>query len=979
MESSAPDLSAALGVALSAVVRGSVRFDTATRAVYSADASNYRHVPVGVVQPRDADDVLAALEVCRAHDAAVLARGAGTSIGGQSVNAAVVMDLSRHLNRVIDIDPAGRTAVVEPGLVLDELRRQTSPHGLTFGPDPSTHSRCTLGGMIGNNACGSHSVAWGKTVDNVRTLDVVTYDGTRMTVGPTSEEALTRKAGAHGPEAGIWAALREVRDSYGAAVAAGFPDLNRRVSGYNLDQLLAERGFDVARALVGSEGTCAVVLEATVALVATPGARALTVLGFPDAATAADHVVALLEHRPLAMEGIDAGLVAALRAARPDEAVTALLPPGGGWLYVEMGGDTRRSAEAAATAVASSGERLGATSLVVSDPAAMRRLWQVREDGAGIVTRLPGGGEAWPGWEDAAVPPARLGGYLREFSHLLAAHGLHGAYYGHFGDGCVHIRIDFDLLSGEGVHRFRSFVEAAADLVAAHGGSLSGEHGDGQARAELLPRMYPPRIIEAFGAFKAVWDPRGRMNPGRVVAPLRLDSDLRVRVGRPAMDLRTELALHADGGDFARATRRCVGVGKCLAGDGGVMCPSWRVTGEERHSTRGRARLLFEMASGQLVDGGWRSEEVRESLDLCLSCKGCKRECPVSVDMATYKAEFLSHHYAGRVRPAAHYSMGWLPLWLRGASRVPNLANAAMGGRLSAKLLRRLGGIAPERRLPELAPEPFVRWFARRPTPAPGAGAAVASGGAAGARRVVVLPDTFTNFFDPSVGQAAVRVLEALGYRVEVPTRPVCCGLTWLSTGQLGMARRALGRTARVLRPWVDDGVALVGLEPSCTALLRADAIDVLPDDPTVARLGGVTRTLAEIVAAHPGGVPAGIARAGHQDGRRALAQVHCHQHADLGFDPDRAVLERVGVDLEVLDAGCCGLAGNFGFEKGHYAVSMACAERGLLPAVRTAGQDVDVLADGFSCRTQVRQATTRRPVHLAELLADVWGLSPSR
>ena len=940
-----------------------MRFDSAARAMFASDASNYRHVPVGVVEPASAADVVAALEVCRRHGAPVLPRGRGTSIGGQAVNAAVVLDFSRHLRAVVDIDPEGHRARVQPGVVLDELRRQAGAHGLTFGPDPSTHSRCTLGGMIGNNACGSHSVAWGKTVDNVEALDVVTYDGTRLTLGPTSESELDGRCADLGPGGRIHRELRAVRDRYGPLVAERYPDLTRRVSGYNLDQLLPEQGFDTARALVGSEGTCATLLEATVTLVESPAARALAVLGFPDAFLAADNVLPILAMSPLAMEGIDEGLVAALRAAHPDEQVSRLLPRGGGWLYVETGGSTVAEAEARAREVADVASGLGATSVVVSDQGPMRALWRIREEGAGIVTRLPDGGEAWPGWEDSAVPPAHLGSYLRELSALLAEYRLRGAYYGHFGDGCVHIRIDFDLLSDRGIASFRRFMEDAADLVVRHGGSLSGEHGDGQARAELLPRMYPPEIIDAFGAFKSAWDPSNRMNPRTIVAPRRLDDDLRVHLPTPKVGSSTRLAFAHDGGSFVRATRRCMGVGKCVADGGGVMCPSWRVTGEEQHSTRGRARLLFEMANGEVVTDGWRSTEVRDALDLCLSCKGCKRDCPVGVDMASYKAEFLSHHYAGRLRPAAHYSMGWLPLLARMASMSPRLANAVSAGPLTSSVLKRLGGIAPERQVPAIAGSSFARWFANRSRPVQ----------PAGAPRVVLVPDTFTNFFDPAVGRAATAVLEALGYRVELPSRPVCCGLTWMSTGQLGVARRVLGMTLKTLAPWVRRGVPVVGLEPSCTTLLRADAGEILGDAADARRLaevGAATRTFAELLAGHDGDWPESSGGPS-----AAIAQVHCHQYSDLGFDPDREVLGRLGVSTDVLDSGCCGLAGNFGFEVGHYDVSMACAERALLPAVRGADAGSAVLADGFSCRTQVRQATSRRPVHLAELAAQRWGL----
>jgi FAD/FMN-containing dehydrogenase/Fe-S oxidoreductase len=973
-----PPVTRDLNADLTAAVSGTVRFDAASRAMWSADASNYRRVPIGVVTPRDTGDVEAAIAVCREHGVPVLPRGAGTSIGGQAVNTAVVLDF-KHLNRILELDPEARTARVEPGVVCDALRDAGRPHGLTFGPDPSTHNRCTLGGMIGNNACGSHSVAWGKTVDNVHALDVLTYRGERLTVGPGNP------VGGAIPDA-----LRDLAERLGDDVRTAFPELTRRVSGYNLDQLLPEKGFNLAKALVGTEGTCVTVLGATMRLVESPAARALAVLGFPDAYLAADHVMVVREHHPLTIEGMDAGLIAALRAQHPGETASRALPEGGGWLYVETGGATRAEAEAAAEAVVRAMKPYGATSVVVSEPAAMAALWRIREDGAGILTRSPEGGEAWPGWEDAAVPPEKFGAYLREFDAVLAGHGRRGVYYGHFGDGCLHVRIDFDLLTKAGIANFRSFMENAADLVVAHGGSLSGEHGDGQARAELLPRMYPKEIIAGFEQFKGIWDPDDRMNPERVVRPAKLDEDLRVFVGMPTLPDRPLLAFAHDRGSFTRATRRCLGVGRCVTASGGVMCPSFRATGEEMHSTRGRARLLFEMANGSVIKDGWQSDEVAEALDLCLSCKGCKRDCPVGVDMAAYKTEFLAQRYKGRLRPLSHYSMGALPRWLRLAARVPGLPkilNAAARRPRLASVAKRLGGIAPERDIPPLAQRTFTsRFRASRDSRhtesgisahpadvlrAPTQGAESPDSRGAG-RRIVLWPDSFTDHFDPHIAHDAVTVLESLGYRVEIPGGPVCCGLTWYSTGQVDAARTVLRRTLATLRPWLADGVPIVVLEPSCAAALRADLPELLPAEAAAADLAGAVRTFAEVLAGHTDTL---AERSDTALGLRALVQVHCHQHADLGADDDRAVLKALGVDATVLDSGCCGLAGNFGFEKGHYEVSMACAERVLLPAVRAAEPGVEVLADGFSCRTQLRQAGQREPVHLAQLAVRALGL----
>ncbi|MFF4231087.1 FAD-binding and (Fe-S)-binding domain-containing protein [Streptomyces sp. NPDC001820] len=926
---------------LAKAVRGEVDFTTAARALMTMDASNYRRVPVGVVAPRDAEDVAAALEVCRRHGAPVVPRGGGTSIAGQATGVGVVLDFTRHMNALVEVDTAARTAVVQPGLVLDTLRDAVRPAGLTFGPDPSTHNRCTLGGMIGNNSCGAHSVAWGTTADNLRGLSVMTYGGAELRLGQGWE-------GAPG-------GLRELVDRNLALLRTGYPDgLPRRISGYALDALLPERGVDLARAFCGSEGTLGVVTEASVRLVDAPRARALAVLGYADESAAAEAAPGLLAHRPLTVEGMAEDLVRGERG----------LPRGGAWLFVETGGDTAAEARAAAAGIVRAADALDGT--VVDDVAGMRALWRVREDAAGTATRTAEGGEAWPGWEDCAVPPARLGAYLRDFRALLAEHGLSGTPYGHFGDGCIHVRIDFDLVSEEGVARFRTFSVDVAKLVVAHGGSLSGEHGDGQARAELLPKMYGDELVALFGRFKDVWDPAGAMNPGMLARPDRLDSNLRFSV-LPREPVDVEFGYPHDGGDFAVAVRRCVGVAKCRTTDagsgGGVMCPSFRATGEEQHSTRGRARLLHEMLAGEVVRDGWRSTEVRDALDLCLSCKGCRSDCPVGVDMATYKAEFLHHHYTGRVRPASHYAMGRLPVWLRAAAPFARVVNAV--GRVGplAALAKRLGGIAPERSLPTLAPVTFRRWLREHM----GERTEVLARN----RTAVLWPDTFTDHLSPSVGRAAVKVMEAAGIGIVLPPGRVCCGLTYVSTGQLDRARDVMRRTLDTVEPLLDLGVPVVVLEPSCAAALKTDLPELLGDDPRAARLAASVRTFAQALEeCAPDWSPPRLDRA-------VAGQTHCHQHAVLGDAAERRLRERAGLVGE-LSGGCCGLAGNFGFEKGHYGVSVACAEDQLLPAVRAAGEGVEILADGFSCRTQLEQLEGRRARHLAEVLAEGLGVTPS-
>ncbi|MGP3987224.1 FAD-binding and (Fe-S)-binding domain-containing protein [Streptomyces sp. 3N207] len=934
---------------------GEVHGDTGSRAAYSADASNYRQIPLAVVFPRERQHVLNTLAVCRRLGVPITSRGAGTSTSGQAVGSGVVIDFSRYFNRLLALDPADRTATVQPGIVLDDLQRAAARHGLLFGADPSTHSRCTLGGMIGNNACGSHSVAWGRTAENVVELEVVTYRGTVLRLGEMTRAEIDEAVAAGGERGALIASLHRLAESNLATLRTELGRFPRQVSGYALEQLLPERRFNLARALVGSEGTLAVILSATVRLVAPPPARALVVLGYRDACAAADAVPGLLEHRLLALEGLDQALTDIVTRPETRQAIDTL-PRARAWLFAELGGTEDGLPAHAAALTSAAGRSAGFTSSeVVTDPARARQLWRIREDGAGLATRLPGGAEAWPGWEDAAVPPEQLGSYLRRFTDLLQQHRLQGAVYGHFGEGCLHVRINFDLATEHGTAVFRSFVTDAAKLVAAHGGSLSGEHGDGQARSELLPLMYKPAVIALFEQFKAAWDPDNGLNPGMIVDPLPLDGNLRVSPHRTPLPLTTVFPFLADDGDFAKATRRCVGVGRCRTatpGGGGVMCPSYRVTGNEKDSTRGRARLLYEMTQGEVITDGWRSTEVRDALDLCLSCKGCSSDCPVGVDMATYKSEFLHHHYRRRLRPASHYSMGWLPLLSRAAARVPRLVNAVTASRL-APAVKRLGGIAAEREVPRFADRTFLSWFRTR------------SARGDGHRGPVVLwVDSFNNHFTPEVLKAGVEVLEQAGYTVQVPDGTQCCGLTWITTGQLGVARRIARRTVTALAPLTRAGIPVVGLEPSCTAALRTDLPELLDGNAAARTLAQSTRTLSELLVHHtPGWQPPRIEA-------QAISQTHCHQHATSGFGADSTLLAAMGVSNSVLDSGCCGLAGNFGFERGHYDVSVAAGEEVLLPAVRAAAADTVVLADGFSCRTQIAQQTERSGTHLAQLMA---------
>jgi FAD/FMN-containing dehydrogenase/Fe-S oxidoreductase len=959
-------------------VDGEVRFDAGSRAAYSTDASNFRQVPIGVVVPRTTDAAVEAVAVCREHDLPIVSRGGGTSLAGQCTNEAVVLDFSKHCHRILSVDEERRRCTVEPGIVLDVLNRHLAPTGLRFGPEPATHQNCTLGGMIGNNSCGATAQRTGKVVDNIASLDVLLYDGTRLTVGPTSDDEYAEIERRGDRRAHIYRSLRRLRDEHAALIRERYPDIPRRVSGYNLDSLLTEHDFDVAGLLVGSESTLVTVLSAELELVPVVKERTLVVLGFDSIAQAADAVPAIVEHDPIALEGVDHYLIRDEQIKGMNKQALEELPDGTGFLMVQFGADTTEDADRQAQAML---KALGETEhdpdvAFMDDPDREDELWQVREAGLGATAHLPGRPDTWEGWEDSAVPVDRLGDYLRDLRRLYEEFGYASdtgpSLYGHFGQGCVHTRIPFDLYSTEGVATYRRFMERAADLVTSYGGSLSGEHGDGQSRGELLTRMFGEDVVAVFEDVKALFDPEDRMNPGKVVHPAPLDRHLRLGGQWAPREMKPLFFGYPDdGGSFRQAANRCVGVGKCRKheNDGGtVMCPSYQVTHEEQHSTRGRARLLFEMLHGHPdgpVTNGWRSTEVKEALDLCLACKGCKTDCPANVDMATYKAEFLAQHYRHRLRPRADYATGWLPAAANLVARTRSAAavNALSRRRPLARLATAAAGLE-DRPIPLFATETLQQWWARRAPDAASARTPATRG------TVLLWPDTFTNHFDPRIGRAAVEVLEAAGWSVQVPTDPVCCGLTWISTGQLGIARRVLRRTVRRLAPHVRAGGLVLGLEPSCTAVFRSDVHELFPDDQDAHRLKDHTVTLAELLTEHTDGWEP--PRPSYDV--KALAQVHCHQHAIMKWDADRRLLERAGVEAERLDSGCCGLAGNFGFTRGHGEVSRALAEQTLLPRIRQAGGDTAVLADGFSCRTQIRDLDSggREGIHLAELLADL-------
>jgi FAD/FMN-containing dehydrogenase/Fe-S oxidoreductase len=945
----------ALARELAGELRGEVRFSQGSRALYANDGSVYRQLPIGVVIPRDAHDVAVTVELCRAHGAPIGARGCGTGLAGQTVNEAVVLDFSKYMNKIVELDPERRSARVEPGVVLDWLRDAAEEHTLTFGPDPATHSRCTLGGMIGNNSCGTHSIIAGVTADNIESLEILLYDGTRMTL-PSSvgEEELERTIARGGREGEIYGGLRDLRERHADRIRERFPKIPRRISGYNLDRLLPEQDFNLAAAMVGTEATCALVLEARCKLIDSPQHRSLVLVGYDDCPAAADQVPWVSEFEPIGLETFDRRLVrneiVLGRRRRTD-----LLPDGDAWLLVEFGSGSKQEADEQAerftAAVKKAGGHCGVK--LYEDGEEISQVWEIREGGVGH-SKVPGEHPGWPSWEDAAVAPDRIGDYLRDLEKLCQKHGRRiSCLFGHVGHGCVHSRIDWDFLTPDGVRNYRAFMEDAGDLIASYGGSLSGEHGDGHARGELLPKMFGPELVEAFKQFKAIWDPDWRMNPGKVVDPYPLDTHLRMDPSYSTRAVATSFSFPNDGGSFAAAAERCFGVGACRD-QNAVMCPSYQVTLEEKHSTRGRARLLFEMMRADSpLDGGWRNEEVKEALDLCLACKGCLHECPVRVDMATYKAEFLSHYYAGRLRPRQAYALGLIRWEAQLAAHAPRLANLLTQRQPFAALGKRLAGIAPEREMPPFAPMTFKRWFR---------GHAAHSSAARG--RVLLWPDTFNDHFHPEVAIAATEVLESAGFEVVVPEQSLCCGRPLYDYGMLKLARRLLEGALDGLRDEIRAGTPVVALEPSCGATFRNELPNMLPHNEDAKRLTRQTLTLGELLAQHAEDWDMPRLE------RKALVHFHCHQRATSDTDCDRSVLDRLGLDCELLDTGCCGLAGSFGYERGErYEVSMKAAERVLLPAVRDASPHALVMTDGFSCRSQIKHGSDRAALHLAQVL----------
>ncbi|MCD6007946.1 FAD-binding and (Fe-S)-binding domain-containing protein [Halomonas sp. IOP_31] len=949
---------------LADAIEGEVSFDAGSRALYANDASNYRQPPIGVTIPRTVDDIIAIHRICHAHGVPILSRGAGTSLSGETVNHAVVMDHSKYLDRIVDIDTESKRVTVQPGAINDKVNQALGKYNLVFPPDPSTHEWCTIGGNIGNNSCGVHSVqaqCYGhgpRTCDNVHALDILTYDGVRMTLKDGySEQEIDEIIAAGGRQGDIFLRLKNLRDRYIEQIRQRYPQIAhmpRRVSGYNLDDLLPERGFNLASALCGTEGTCMTVLHATLKLTDNAPHRTLMVVGFDNVEEAGDHVPTILESRPIALEAIDKRLFDNEATEHMNEQTLGELPRGDAFLLVEFGGENSDDTGAQARRMIDKLKHASSKIVdyeTIDDKAKAASFWQVRKAGLGATAFPPPEQQPhWPGWEDSAVPPDQVGDYVRDLKELYKKYDYVGSMYGHFGQGCIHSRINFELQSQAGVEKYRRFAQEAADLVVSYGGSLSGEHGDGQARGELLERMYGPELIAAFREFKRIWDPDWKMNPGKVIDPYRLDENLRL-VNYAPHQVETTFKYPDDKRSFARVAFRCVGVGKCRS-DSGTMCPSYMVTREEKHTTRGRARLLFEMMNGEIITDGWQSQEVHESLELCLACKGCKNDCPVNVDMATYKAEFLSHYFApgAHRRPLLHYAFGFIDRWSRLASRIPAVTNFITQAPGLRNVTKQVVSMPRQRKAPIYAPQTFKAWFAKRPVVNDQA------------TPVMLWADTFCNHFYPDTAQAATEVLEAAGYRVVIPPEGLCCGRPLYDFGMLDNAKAYLQQVMSTLHAAIAEDMPIIGLEPSCISVFRDELTNLFPDDARAKRLRDNSMMFSEFL----------IERADYRPpklNRKALVHGHCHHRAVIGLSAEQTLMERMGLDYQIADSGCCGMSGSFGFEKAKYDVSIGAGERVLLPKVREADRDTLIITNGFSCREQIAQTTPRQALHIAEVL----------
>ena len=992
-------------------LRGEVRFDRMTRAIYATDASIYQMDPVGVVFPLDVEDVVNTVAFAGAQGVPVLPRGGGTGLAGQTVNHAIVMDFSRHMNKLIEMNPEEGWAWVEPGIVLDQLSAHGAPHGLKFAPDPSTTNRGNIGGAIGNNSCGARSIVYGKTLDHVLELEVVLADGTITAFRELTPDELDAKLALQTLEGQVYREARRIAAEQAAEIDLRYPKIQRRVSGYNLDEVLRDP-MNMAKVVVGSEGTLVTFTRAKVRMAPRPKAAALAVVHFHTVLESFEATVALLDSGASAIEQMDNTIVRQGRA-HPGLSPRMAFVEGdpASMLLVEASGDTPEEAEAGIDRIVRTIQRrgLGYHTLKVTDPRRQSTIWAVRRDGLGLIMSVEGTAKPLPFVEDTAVPPERLPEYFQRFDELVRDEKTTAAYYGHASVGCMHIRPLVDIKQQEGLDRMVRIAERVSDLVLEFGGSLSGEHGDGIVRGVFTEKMFGPKLYQAFRDFKRVFDPQGIMNPGKIVDCPPLAENLRFSPSWKPMQLDTYFDFSRDGG-IAEHAEMCNGQGACRQTFGGQMCPSYMATRDEEHSTRGRANALRTVFSGLVPHSEFTGERLHDVLSLCLECKGCKFECPSSVDMAKLKYEFLGHYHAEHGFTLREKLFGNVhrlnPIGNRLAP-VLNVATRLPGAGLGQRLI----GIHPKRRLPKLASQTFTTWFRKhkREQAAPekpfalreiegrtgdaaqeppveaahpsvraepveaGAHSSVrpegnrrANGGMRG--RVVLFNDTYMEGNYPKVGIAATTLLERLGYTVETAPRR-CCGRAMMSKGMLPTAIQHARHNVDVLFPLADAGIPIVGTEPSCLLTLRDEYLDLLPDDPraqVVARQSVLLDELLDRIAKEEGGLP--LAFTPH-DGP-VLFHAHCHQRALAGVDASLAALRAVpGATVEVPDAGCCGMAGAFGYEKEHYDVSMTIGERFLFPAVRR-NPAATVVTTGVSCRQQVEHGAGVAPLHLAEFLA---------
>jgi FAD/FMN-containing dehydrogenase/Fe-S oxidoreductase len=954
------------------VIAGDVRFDPASRLLYATDASMYQMEPIGVVIPRDRDDVEAAIAVAGRFAAPLLPRGGGTSLTGQTVNHAVVLDFSAHMNGVLEVNAEERWARVQPGLVQDELNHHVRARGLLFGPDTSTSNRATLGGMIGNNSGGSHSIAYGLTVDHVLELTALLSDGTRVVFGDVTPDEFEARCRRPGREGEIYRAVARIRETYAEDIRARFPAYWRRVAGYNLNELVgagikpgswagggngAARPFSMARLLVGSEGTLCTVVEAKVRLVPRPKATALDVIHYRDMQEALESSQAILETGPYAVELTDKMILDLARGNIEQRQRAAFIQGDpAAILMVEYAGDSEAEVRAKVEALEARRRRdgFGYAGHIAQDTAEQQSIWKLRKAGLGLLLGMKGDRKPIAFVEDTAVDPKHMAQFVPRFREIFAKHDTEGAYYGHCSVGCLHIRPVINLKTARGLEQVRAIADDITDLVLEFGGTISSEHGDGRARSPFLPRMYGPRLMQAFGELKQAFDPQHRLNPGNIVRSPGITEHLRYGSQYVTWEPRTLLDFSSQGG-FAAAVEMCNGVGVCRKTLEGTMCPSYMATRDEEHSTRGRANALRAVLSGTLPADAFTGRRLYEVMDLCLECKGCKAECPSNVDMAKLKYEFLYHYHRAHGLPLRNRLFGHIARLNAVGARLPGIVNWLSGLGPSRWLLQKVAGIDRRRPLPALALQTFTAWFARHHSPA-----ATARG------EVVLFPDTFTTYNVPEIGRAAVELLEAGGYRV-VLAEQKCCGRPLISKGLLDQAREHAARNVARLYPYASRGTAIVGLEPSCLLTLRDEAVDLLRTE-EARTVAGQSFLLEEFLLRERG---RGLTLPFVPSRRKALLHGHCHQKAMVGTAPTVAALRWAGFEVSEVDSGCCGMAGSFGFEQEHYDVSVWLGNRRLAPAVKAAGPDTEIVAPGMSCRQQIDHLAGRRARHPAEVLRD--------